>query len=555
MQRMRTETSGSGREMRKHSMKKSKRGYTRSLGLEQNGKSPKFYLGDDKHLAKIKREKIEAIWKSIENEFEKKPPIGQAKPYWTEEKLKAARELARGSDIALKKHEGENAIAYYKRLRNTEFETLIAVKPHADDHDVYNVGKLIIGMEYRNLGKYLTDSSESEKLTGTNVEDAIERYISMIKANPDYQSASGYCSVTGAKKISQIKTISSYIENVDLGFLNQDKVEETFNIFRGRPISKRYNQPMTRKSCSNYIKELDFFLKWLHRTQLFNWRLPADYHLIKKKVKKFEGDTQGSLYPVKTFSIDELKIINYYARPIERILFLLGINCAYGADQSGRLQVDECIKNDEGTITHTQRIRFKKETVSAHKIWKQTAQGLKWAIDRAKSITVNPTTILITKNKTMMYHQTKAGNRAQAITNIWNALKKRIRKDHPDFPNLPFNSLRDTSTNLVRELAGEEIARLQCAHAHQSSDPNLKFYSNPLFHKLFETLDKLEEIMGPVFEAAGPAPWTEQKKSILSKQTIVEVKNKLATGESNTRISKDLGVSLSTIHNYKKESN
>jgi hypothetical protein len=83
----------------------------------------------------------------------------------------------------------------------------------------------------------------------------------MTKANPDYQSAYGYCSVTGAKKISQIKTISSYIENVDLGFLNQDKVEETFNIFRGRAISKRYNQPMTRKSYINYMKELDFFLK------------------------------------------------------------------------------------------------------------------------------------------------------------------------------------------------------------------------------------------------------------------------------------------------------
>lgn len=540
--------------MRKHSLKKSKRGYTRCLGLDLSGKCPKFYLGDDKQVAKFKREKIETVWKSIESDFKNNPTPKTNKPVWTAEKLQIAKAIANGSDTTLKQLDNENATEYYKRLQTIASDISIAVKPHADDVDNYNIGKLVIGMEYRNLGKYLTESSQLEKLTGTNVQDAIDRYISMIKANPDYQNAFGCCSVTGAKKISQIKTISSYIENVDLGFLNQDKVEETFNIFRGRPISKRYNQPMTRKSCSNYIKELDFFLKWLHRTQLFNWRLPADYHLIQKKVKKFEGDTQGCLYPVKTFSIDELKIINYYARPIERILFLLGINCAYGADQSGRLQVDECIKNDEGTITHTQRIRFKKETVSAHKIWKQTAQGLKWAIDRAKSITVNPTTILITKNKTMMYHQTKAGNRSQAITNIWNALKKRIRKDHPGFPNLPFNSLRDTSTNLVRELAGEEIARLQCAHAHQSSDSNLKFYSNPLFHKLFETLDKLEEIMGPVFEAAGSAPWTEQKKSILSKQTIVEVKNKLANGESNTRISKELGVSLSTIHNYKKES-
>jgi hypothetical protein len=408
-------------------------------------------------------------------------------------------------------------------------------------------------MEHKRLAKLISDSEEPEKLTGMKVHDAIERYIQKIMESPEYQNPNKSCSVTGVKKISQIKTISTYIENIDLGYLNQDKVETFFNIFRGRPISKRYNKPMTRKSCVNYIKELDFFLKWLHRSEQFKWRLPVDYTLIKKNVRKLEMDTLGSLSPVKTFSIENLKIINSYARPIERLLFLLGINCAYGADQSGRLQVSECRRNEQGLITHTHRIRFKKETVSSHKIWKQTADGLEWGINRAKTITPNPTTILITKNKTSMYHQTESGNRAQAITNIWNSLKKRILKDHPNFPDLPFNALRDTSTNLVRELAGEEIARLQCSHAHQSVDSNLRCYSNPLFNKLFETLNQLERLLEPVFEAAGPEPWKEQRRSILSKQTILELEKKLETGEGDTCIARELGVSRSTIHRLKTQ--
>ena len=191
--------------------------------------------------------------------------------------------------------------------------------------------------------------------------------------------------------------------------------------------------------------------------------------------------------------------------------------------------------------------------MSSHKIWKQTSDGLNWAIKRAKSISPLATTILITKNNTALYHQTNSGNRAQAITNLWNTLKKRIHKDHPNFPDLPFNALRDTSTNFIRELAGEEIARLQCAHAHQSSDTNLKCYSNPLYAKLFETLDKLESILTPVFEAAGQNPWADQPKSNLGIQKISELKNKLSEGWTITKISKELGVSLSTAHKYKKE--
>jgi len=120
---------------------------------------------------------------------------------------------------------------------------------------------------------------------------------------------------------------------------------------------------------------------------------------------------------------------------------------------------------------------------------------------------------------------------------------KRIRDKRKSLPNLPFNALRDTSTNIVRQLAGEEIARLQCSHAHQSVDSNLRCYSNPLFNRLFETLDQLEQLLEPVFEVAGPEHWKEQRKNILSKQKIKEIEKKLETNACDTSIARELGVS------------
>ncbi len=139
--------------MRKHSLKKSKRGYTRCLGLDLRRKCPKFYLGDDKQVAKFKREKIETVWKSIESDLKNNPTPKTNKPVWTAEKLQIAKAIANNSDTTLNKLDNENATEHYKRLQTIASDISIAVKPHADDVDNYNVGKLIIGMEYRNLGK------------------------------------------------------------------------------------------------------------------------------------------------------------------------------------------------------------------------------------------------------------------------------------------------------------------------------------------------------------------------------------------------------------------
>jgi hypothetical protein len=44
---------------------------------------------------------------------------------------------------------------------------------------------------------------------------------------------------------------------------------------------------------------------------------------------------------VDTFDLEELKILYRYATPLERALMLLGLNCGFGAAESGSLQLNQ----------------------------------------------------------------------------------------------------------------------------------------------------------------------------------------------------------------------
>jgi len=72
------------------------------------------------------------------------------------------------------------------------------------------------------------------------------------------------------------------------------------------------------------------------------------------------------------------------------------------------------------------------------------------------------------------WSKTKEGNCSQAIPNLWNRLWDLVQRDYPDFPWLPFNSLKDTSANFVRRI-GASLKPRNFTHrakskpVHQSS--------------------------------------------------------------------------------------
>jgi DNA-binding transcriptional ArsR family regulator len=118
------------------------------------------------------------------------------------------------------------------------------------------------------------------------------------------------------------------------------------------------------------------------------------------------------------------------------------------------------------------------------------------------------------------------------------------------------NALRDAGLDIRPanesnfDLGRQETASLHLAHKHQSRDENLNRYTNPVRKKHFKVLRRLEQKLQPVFEAAGNAPWSEQRKNYIGRAKIKEILELRSQGVKIAEIARKIVVSPSTIYRH-----
>ena len=95
-------------------------------------------------------------------------------------------------------------------------------------------------------------------------------------------------------------------------------------------------------------------------------------------------------------------------------------------------------------------------------------------------------------------------NAQSQFRNWWSELLDEVVKKHPDFPRLPFGSLRDFFPNILRQECSDEVASLALQHGKLSNDDLLDCYANLPFRKLFEATRNFEAKFQPFLDVLGP---------------------------------------------------
>jgi hypothetical protein len=525
--------------MRSTNLKRTARGFVRSIGPASG--QVKFYLGHDREQAQAKIDKIMALWGTVEDEAS----LRGLKPSWSPDTLVAAKAIAAGEVPSLQKRPYESPERYFTRVNEIGQKVGMTVQPA--DPFLFDVGRQDLADTIAEAQAHLSPAVGVPKATGQTLHQAFRSYLEYLRR--EYRTGEDSITDNGKTKIDQIISMRAYVPDLDLGALDYRVCDELFGIFRRRPVSKRYGKPMTRKSCSNLIGELGRFFLWLHTSPDWSWRRPEDFDLIKRAPRELDADVERAAAPVPTWTVEQLAILYKYALPLERVFLLLGLNCAYGADQAGRLRVPHLHLSEDGR-NYIRRIRRKKKVLAIHLLWVQTNLAMNWALERRKSQQHDEDFLLLTDNGLPYWRQTKGGNRCQLIPNLWRRLLDRVGKDHPEFPRLPFNSLRDTSCDMIRAIAGEETASVHVAHKHQSKDENLGRYSNPVRRRHFKALRVLERKLAPVFAAAGPDPFTPVRKNYIGLEKVKKIKELHAEGVPIMEITRKLAVSQGTVYRY-----
>lgn len=521
--------------MRDRKLKAGKSGVVKQLGPK--GHEKKFRLGFDPKAAAAKWRAITTIWRTIEDEA---ALIG-IKPTWTDDLLAAARSIEKGETPKVSKRDYEPPSRYVERLQHLSEAAGMPILPKNDF--LYRTGQADIAQDVQRGQRILSMGGIRQK-TGQTLHDAIRAYQAHIRR--EYLDTDGHLTDNGKTKLDQLHAILTYIEDRDLGELDWQGCDDVFGVFRRRPVSQRYKKPMARKSCVNYIGELGRFFRWLHLSRDWHWRKPEDFDHIVRSPRELDADIEAEAADVPVFTVDQLKILFETALPLERVFLLLSLNCAYGADQLGRLQVRHVHLGDKRSYIN--RIRRKKKTRSIHLLWEPTIKAIQWVLSW-RPMTEHDILLVNERGKPYWY-KTQNGNRAPQIPNIWYRLLDRVCKSHPSFPRLGFNSMRDTSGQMIRDIAGEETASLHLAHKHQSRDENLRHYTNPVRKRHFKALRKMERKLAVVFAALGPELFAERRRNYIGLEKVKQIQELHEKGTPIMAIARQLSISQGTVYRH-----
>ena len=531
--------------MRNTPLKRTKKGFVRSIGKRADGSVPKFLLGHDKAIAEARRDAIIFLWADIEKRTGSSTRYSSGKsetivggPFWSPEEEKKAKAIARGESVRIAPSQLNDSQAYFEEIRT--INKLIPVEPmfpqpFKEGHD--RLMDELLQIKSRLVGK----ENKHKEITGQTLYQAIEAFRQTLLTKDGEI-------MDGEKTLAdQLKSLPSYLTDFDLGQLDYMACDQCYGTFRNRPTTLRYQTRMKRKSARNLISALNQFFKWLHLNGNWDWRKPEDFSEISKVIVQLEGDDEHDAEEHDVWTIDELKTLYKYARPMERVFMLLGLNCSYGADQIGTLR-ESRVHFREGKRAYIRRIRKKRGTWSVHLLFQETEKVLRWALDQRKTIQTDSPYLLVNKIGRPYWYLTKEKNRSSQIPAAWNRLLNRVKKDFENFRLLPFNSLRDTSSDMIEKMGGSDFASLHLAHKHLSGDKSLRNYVNPNRNKHFKLIRRMERKLATIWE--GVEPIELQPKNYIGFSKIEEIKKLRADGLSRTEVAKRTGVSAATVSRY-----
>jgi hypothetical protein len=414
-------------------LKRSKDGlFIRYIGRNQKGTPEEFRLGYDPLQAEEKVRLIGALWREIEN-------FRGERSFRDRENLEAAKAIAKGMPPELPKRDFEDPINYVRRVAEISKATGTRFEPM--DRGAHQSGLNDIHIQKERATRTLSASLQVEKATGVSVRQAIEAYASSIERSSTLPN--GFLKPWGRTRLDQIDSIKNYLSDerfggrdylaLDLAALTYTVCDEIYGVFRHRPLTLRskLQKRMTPSSAKNLIKELGNFFDWLDGAEQYDWTLPRRFQAIRKTPDELVAHEQYDRRIAREKLVipdDRLKTLFEYALPSERILLLLGLNCAFAASEIGQLRTG-FLKLDRGVI---EGIRFKSGNETRHWLWKQTRDGLVWVLGQRKTTRLRQSDeqdiVFLTERGKPIWHGTKRGHVSDGVSNIWYRLVRRVQR-------------------------------------------------------------------------------------------------------------------------------
>lgn len=362
----------------------------------------KFLLGTDRRSAERANARLERLWDEVVVEHEasvrwmgdiggnlvdsdmvsgdadaRRPRRLDVGPLWRAESLLIAEVVRRGEHqvVVPVGQDADHPTAYVERfayLRRT-YGTITFVPASTE---LYAAGQHALGGEARNLVRQAQDLSELAQVplpaaTGQTLYQALDAYAAFA-----VQRNAGESGLIEGQCARRLKDAHPDVPLEQFGISAMGKLAA---YWAARPVSRATGRPVALDTIANHLKVARRFVHWLHRTDAFKWSKPVDAEqALRVRVKRLRSDAEVAALGkgVAVWTVDELATLYRYATDRERLLILLGLNCAFAQAEFCTLRRDEVVR-DNATAA-VKRVRRKSHVYGEFPLWPQTVVGLDW---------------------------------------------------------------------------------------------------------------------------------------------------------------------------------
>jgi len=112
-------------------------------------------------------------------------------------------------------------------------------------------------------------------ITDIRLSDTFASYVSFVEQQ--HQLPNGQVTEQGKVKSYLIIFVKNHVPPLLLSDLDLEQIEQIFRLIANRPPRHRDGKPISRKFAQSLITEFRQFLRWLHNSDDYFWRLPEGY--------------------------------------------------------------------------------------------------------------------------------------------------------------------------------------------------------------------------------------------------------------------------------------
>lgn len=161
-----------------------------------------------------------------------------------------------------------------------------------------------------------------------------------------------------------------------------DAVQHIGDHWRSRPTTRHPGanaRPLAISTAKNQCKIAKAFIRWLDRSDAYDWQHPRGYDIalkINEKRLRTEAKRSALAQGPQTWPVKDLVALYRHATDRERALILFGLNFGFAQSEIITLRTDEIDTRGDAPIL--KRIRHKSEVYSEFALWPQTMRAIDW---------------------------------------------------------------------------------------------------------------------------------------------------------------------------------